>query len=149
MRSLAILLLLLSVSAVKAQLPEVTTTEAQVLEAHNQSVNNENWFISKGAYISLFRNTPVAINHAFERFAQLKKKYNAIDCTEKDILSPSPSVKNADGTLNIERLAFSVQMEKSEIDRTCIIPVGPVKVIQLVSIGGGRPVWMIMVNPRD
>jgi hypothetical protein len=146
MRILAFILTAFSVSTSQAQLPEVTTTYDKALQVYSRGDKDEGWFVLDGRYTCIFRNTPVGIVHAYEKYSEMLKFYNTNSCEIKDIISPK--ALNEDKSLNYEMLAITIEKGMSEVVNSCLVKEGPIQLIRFVSMGGSTPMWMIFLVPR-
>lgn len=132
-------------TSISAQ-PKVTTTFEKAVKDFKNGINNNGWYMHNGIYVCLFRNTPVSISHAFDKYHELVQEYKPDTCEVKDIIS-SFSLKD-DSSLDYESLLISVKNESSEIDRWCYLVKGPIESIYFKSTGGTTAMWSIYLNPR-
>lgn len=104
-------------------LPKVTTTQSASLRDLSIGVPNENWFVRKidgvNAYSIIFKNTPVGIKHAFDKYYELRVKYATDECKNESMIS-SLAIKN-DKTYDYEMLSLTIKNESSEIKIHCSI----------------------------
>jgi hypothetical protein len=146
MRLFVLLMFILSVSALKAQLPEVTTTYNQSNTDVINGIENEGWFLTNnGEYKCRFRNTLTGVNHAFVKLTALMIKYNG-KVSNLDYSNLQKLPRKLDETLDFEELVKQTQnMNKaSRISRRFAMLTGPFKEIEINNDEGKEtPFWTI------
>lgn len=144
LQNIIIAIFLLLTSSTYAQLPEVATTKEKALDDLARDISNESWYkMGDKAYACYFRLTPVGIKHAFERYNEMKEKYDINkSCEDKDLLSSI--VVKTNGDLDYEWLANTIITETSEVKRSCF---GGTKEISAISFGsiGGRYGYVVLI----
>jgi hypothetical protein len=126
-------------------LPKVGTTQEKAINDLVKNVTNENWFSYKQddgtvCYSKLFKSTPVGIRHALNEYEDLVNMYNAKDCNDKSLYSSI--VKNSSGEIDYDNLSHSIQMESSEIRKTCFVKDNAIVGFRLISGGSSRNAFL-------
>src|SRR5688500_7207648 len=99
-------------------LPKIETTYAKALGDLADGISNEKWFLhSNGSYCIIYKNTPVGIKHAFEKYDGLKIEYAMSDCDDKSMISTL--ALNDDKTYDYGMLSITITQESSEIVINC------------------------------
>lgn len=129
-------------------LPKVTTTQEKATIDMVNDVSNENWYkINKDGrdiYGMIFRNTPVGVKHAFEKYYELRKDYKTDNCTDNSMIS-SIAVKE-DKSYDYEMLSLTIKSESSEIKFNCTIDDTKIKGFRFVSSGGKGSFLLILLT---
>lgn len=146
MRIFVLLIFILSGSALKAQLPDVTTTYNQSNTDVINGIENEGWFITNnGEYKCRFRNTLTGVNHAFIKLTELMIKYNG-KVSNFEYSNQIELPKKGDGILDFEELVKQTQNKDkaSRISRRFAMLTGPFKEIEINNVEGKEtPFWTI------
>jgi len=114
-------------------LPIVGTTEDKSLNDLIKGISNEKWFFTKGEefdyYIIYFKNTPVGLKHAFDKYYSLRSEYKTDDCTDNSVISTL--ALNSDKTYDYEMLSITIINESSEIVFRCKVKDNKIRSINL------------------
>lgn len=128
-------------------LPKVGTTQEKATTDMVSGVSNENWYkVSSGgntAFGMIFRNTPVGVKHAFEKYYELRKQYETDECTDNSMIS-SIATKE-DKSYDYEMLSLTITSESSEIKFDCKIDDTNIRRLRFVSSGGKGAFLMILL----
>jgi hypothetical protein len=137
---------MLSVSGLKAQLPEVTTTYNQSNTDLINGIENEGWFLTNnGEYKCRFRNTLTGVNHAFVNLTALMIKYNG-KVSNFDYSNLQKLPRKLDETLDFDELVKVTHNRDKDfyISRRFRMLTGPFREIEINNIEGREiPFWTI------
>jgi hypothetical protein len=120
MKTLLTLLFTLVLSTAYTQLPKITTSMSDVIDALGKGVPNEGWFqpnSERPQVVCIFRLTPVGVKHGLDRYFEMRSTYKLDECVDKTLLEKG--VINADRELDYERLVSTIQAGSSEINKSC------------------------------
>lgn len=141
-------ILLYSTGFAQYTLPKVTTTQEKATLDMVDGVSNENWYKTNQdgriLYGIIFRNTPVGVKHAFEKYYELRKEYETDNCVDNSMIS-SIAIKE-DKSYDYEMLSLTIKSESSEIKLNCTINDTKIKAFRLVSSGGKGSFLLLLLS---